>query len=147
MPALAIAVPPLVGIGPMGPFELIIVLAVVIIIFGVGKLPEVGGAIGKGIKEFRKASKEDDEPKKIAEAPSTMQPPPAVPPVAASAAPSVSVTCQKCGTANPPSNSFCASCGASLEARSATCQKCGTVNAPGNKFCSSCGASLEATVG
>jgi sec-independent protein translocase protein TatA len=117
MPGLAIGIPPLVGIGPMGPFELIVVLAIVIIIFGVGRLPEIGGAVGKGIREFRKASKEDDEPKKISEAQSTVQPPPAVPPVTPSAPPSVSVTCRKCGTANPPDNKHCSSCGASLEAR------------------------------
>jgi sec-independent protein translocase protein TatA len=119
MPGLAIVIPPLVGIGPMGPFELIVVLAIVIIIFGVGRLPEIGGAVGKGIREFRKASKEDldEEPKKISEAQSTVQPPPAVPPVTPSAPPSVSVTCQKCGTANPPGNKFCSQCGASLEAR------------------------------
>tara|TARA_B100001142_G_C14241375_1_gene619515 strand:+ start:268 stop:426 length:159 start_codon:yes stop_codon:yes gene_type:complete len=33
--------------------ELIIVLVVVLIIFGVGRLPEIGGAMGKAIKEFR----------------------------------------------------------------------------------------------
>ncbi len=118
MPGLAIVIPPLVGIGPMGPFELIVVLAIVVIIFGVGRLPEIGGAIGKGIREFRKASKEDDdEPKQVNEAQSTAQPPPAVPPVASSAPPPVSVTCQKCGTANPPDNKHCSQCGASLEAR------------------------------
>ena len=118
MPGLATAIPPLVGIGPMGPFELIVVLAIVVIIFGVGRLPEIGGAVGKGIREFRKASKEgDDELKQVSEAQSTAQPPPAVPPVASSAPPSVSVTCQKCGTANPPDNKHCSSCGASLEAR------------------------------
>ena len=117
MPGPAIVIPPLVGIGPLGPFELMIVLAIVIIIFGVGRLPEIGGAIGKGIREFRKESKDgDEEPKKIGEAQSTAQPPPAVPPVASSAPPSVSVTCQKCGTANPPDNKHCSSCGASLEA-------------------------------
>ena len=35
--------------------EIILILVIVIIIFGVGKLPQVGGAIGKSIKEFRKA--------------------------------------------------------------------------------------------
>ncbi|HYM50636.1 MAG TPA: twin-arginine translocase TatA/TatE family subunit [Candidatus Limnocylindrales bacterium] len=35
---------------------IILVLAIVLIIYGPGKLPEVGGAIGKGIREFRKAS-------------------------------------------------------------------------------------------
>ena len=38
--------------------ELVIVLVIVIIIFGAGKLPEIGGSLGKGIKEFR-ASAQD----------------------------------------------------------------------------------------
>lgn len=46
----------------LGPTELILVLAIVVIIFGVGKLPEVGGALGKGIREFRKATSEEDSP-------------------------------------------------------------------------------------
>ena len=37
----------------IGPTELIIVLVIVLIIFGVGKLPEIGGAMGKAIREFR----------------------------------------------------------------------------------------------
>jgi sec-independent protein translocase protein TatA len=41
---------------PLGPFELIIVLVIVVIFFGVGRLGEVGGALGKGIREFRRAS-------------------------------------------------------------------------------------------
>jgi sec-independent protein translocase protein TatA len=36
--------------------ELIIVLVIVVIIFGAGKLPEIGGALGKGIKEFKNES-------------------------------------------------------------------------------------------
>ncbi|MBA13594.1 MAG: twin-arginine translocase TatA/TatE family subunit [SAR202 cluster bacterium] len=42
-----------------GPMELIIVLVVVLIIFGVGRLPEIGGAMGKAIKEFRNTQKDD----------------------------------------------------------------------------------------
>lgn len=38
----------------IGPFELIIVLVLAMMIFGAGKLPEVGEAIGKGIAEFRR---------------------------------------------------------------------------------------------
>ena len=40
----------------LGPFELIIVLVIVVIIFGVGRLPEIGGAVGKAIREFREAT-------------------------------------------------------------------------------------------
>ena len=45
----------------LGPTELIIILVIVIIIFGAGKLPEIGGALGKGIREFRSATKEAEE--------------------------------------------------------------------------------------
>ncbi len=34
--------------------EALIILTVVVIVFGVGKLPQVGGALGKGIREFRR---------------------------------------------------------------------------------------------
>lgn len=40
--------------------ELTIVLVIVIIIFGAGKLPEIGGALGKSIKEFKTNSDEGD---------------------------------------------------------------------------------------
>ena len=39
-----------------GPGELILLLVLVLIIFGPGKLPDIGNAVGKGIREFRKAS-------------------------------------------------------------------------------------------
>ncbi len=39
-----------------GPAELILVLVIVLIIFGPGKLPDIGNALGRGIREFRKAS-------------------------------------------------------------------------------------------
>ncbi len=45
----------------IGPTELIIVLFIVLIIFGVGKLPEIGGAVGKAIREFREAQTVPDE--------------------------------------------------------------------------------------
>jgi sec-independent protein translocase protein TatA len=40
--------------------ELTIVLVIVIIIFGAGRLPEIGGALGKSIKEFRSQSEGED---------------------------------------------------------------------------------------
>jgi sec-independent protein translocase protein TatA len=48
----------------LGAPELIIILVIIILIFGVGKLPEVGQALGKGIREFRGAAdggEHDDE--------------------------------------------------------------------------------------
>ena len=40
----------------IGPFELLLVLILALLILGPGKLPEVGGALGRTIREFRKAS-------------------------------------------------------------------------------------------
>lgn len=45
----------------MGITELIIILFVIILIFGIGKLPEIGGGIGKAIKNFKKSLKGEDE--------------------------------------------------------------------------------------
>ena len=42
--------------GGIGVPELAIVLVIIVIIFGVGKLPEIGGALGKGIREFKTES-------------------------------------------------------------------------------------------
>ncbi|TMD41688.1 MAG: twin-arginine translocase TatA/TatE family subunit [Chloroflexi bacterium] len=46
-------------------YVLLLVLAIVLIVYGPGKLPEVGGAIGRAMREFRKASSDlQDEIKK-----------------------------------------------------------------------------------
>lgn len=42
----------------LGATELILILVIVLIIFGAGKLPEIGSAIGKGIRNFKKATHE-----------------------------------------------------------------------------------------
>lgn len=51
--------------------ELLIILVIILIIFGAGKLPEIGAGLGKGIRNFRKATKEvdnsEDTDKKIEE--------------------------------------------------------------------------------
>ena len=39
---------------PLGPLEIVLIVAAVILVFGVGKLSQVGGALGKSIREFRK---------------------------------------------------------------------------------------------
>lgn len=44
----------------IGPVELILILVIVTMLFGVGKLPEVFGAVGRGIREFRRGASEDE---------------------------------------------------------------------------------------
>jgi sec-independent protein translocase protein TatA len=45
----------------LGTTELVIILVLVLVIFGGGKLPEIGGALGKGIRSFRKAAGDPQE--------------------------------------------------------------------------------------
>lgn len=45
--------------------ELIVILVIIVIFFGAGKLPEIGSGIGKGIKNFKEATKKDTDPKKL----------------------------------------------------------------------------------
>jgi sec-independent protein translocase protein TatA len=44
----------------LGSTELILILVLVLIVFGAGKLPEIGGSLGKGIRSFKKAFEEPD---------------------------------------------------------------------------------------
>ncbi len=45
-------------IGGIGMPELLVILVIILIIFGAGKLPEIGAGLGKGIKNFKKATSE-----------------------------------------------------------------------------------------
>ena len=47
--------------GGIGMPELLVVLVIVLVIFGAGKLPEIGKGLGKGIRNFRKATSGMDE--------------------------------------------------------------------------------------
>lgn len=47
-------------IGNFGPWELILILVIVLIIVGPGKLPQVGQSLGKALQNFRKAKEEDE---------------------------------------------------------------------------------------
>jgi sec-independent protein translocase protein TatA len=67
-----------------GPVELIIILVIALLILGPGKLPDVGAALGKSIKEFRKASSDLSDSVKIDTSPLPANPPA---PAAAPAAP------------------------------------------------------------
>ncbi len=49
--------------GTIGLPEIAIVLLIVVVLFGVGRIGKIGGELGKGIKEFRNAVKDGDEDK------------------------------------------------------------------------------------
>ena len=47
----------------LGPMELTIILIIILIIFGAGRLPEIGSGIGKGIRNFKKSVSETENDK------------------------------------------------------------------------------------
>lgn len=49
----------------LGMPELIVILVIIVIIFGAGKLPEIGSGIGKGIKNFKEATKAEEKKEEI----------------------------------------------------------------------------------
>ena len=51
--------------GFIGPQELLIILIVVLLLFGGRKIPELMKGLGKGMKEFKKATREDDEEERV----------------------------------------------------------------------------------
>jgi sec-independent protein translocase protein TatA len=77
--------------GALQPMHLIVILVIVLIVFGPGKLTELGGQLGKGVREFRQIS--DD----------------------ASGLPSERRHCTECGAAVEAGSAFCSSCGHALQ--------------------------------
>ena len=77
--------------GALQPLHLIVILAIVLVIFGAGRLGEVGSALGKGVKDFR-SSVEKDQPATVG-----------------------ARFCPQCGAPRAAGDArFCAKCGASL---------------------------------
>jgi sec-independent protein translocase protein TatA len=62
-----------------GPLELVVILVIALVILGPGKLPDVGAALGKSIREFRKASSDFQDAARVDTSPL----PPAAAPTAA----------------------------------------------------------------
>ena len=108
------------AVGPfgLGPMELVIILLVLVMLFGATRLADLGGSLGKGIREFKRNVNEDDaEP---------------------TSAPPASTATASTATAAPRPEG---------EAVAATkCPNCGTLNAVSAKHCSECGTSLAAPV-
>jgi sec-independent protein translocase protein TatA len=95
------------GAGVLQPGHLILVLALVLIIFGPGKLPQLGKSLGDGIREFRRGAESDptkDTAPDAATAPTDHPPSGSVTPAAG--------TCRQCGSTVAADARFCGVCGA-----------------------------------
>ncbi len=105
----------------LGPMELVIILLVLVMLFGATRLADLGGSLGKGIKEFRTAIKDEDEPASTAKAATAT----AANGAAAAAAPAP---------------------GGVETVQAVKCPSCGALNTVGAKHCNQCGSSITAPV-
>jgi sec-independent protein translocase protein TatA len=96
-----------------GPWELIVILLIVVVIFGAGRLSEIGGAFGKSIKEFRKATTDQSQPASAQPTAVASQVVPATQPAVPTTV-AIENKCPSCGTVNPAAQSFCGQCGTRL---------------------------------
>jgi len=104
------------GIGALQPGHLIVVLVIVLLIFGPGKLPELGRAMGDGLRELKKATGGEDTAKDAGtNAATTVAAAPAV--TAATVTPITAAThaCPSCRGAVPVGDKFCGNCGTLME--------------------------------
>lgn len=98
----------------IGAPELIIIAVIVLLLFGPGKAADLGGSLGKSIREFRKATREDEPASTPAPALPSASSSPAVPASASSAA--GGRFCIECGAKASEGQRFCVSCGKPLAA-------------------------------
>jgi sec-independent protein translocase protein TatA len=92
----------------------LIVLAIVVLLFGATRIGDVMGSLGKGVKEFKKNVRDEDEPQAGAQA---AQPYTSAANGTAEGPTTVSaVKCPSCGTLNPVGARHCNQCGASIAA-------------------------------
>jgi sec-independent protein translocase protein TatA len=106
----------------LGPMELVIILLVLVMLFGATRLADLGGSLGKGIKEFRKAVKEEDEEE--------------------AAAPTPQSQAQATQTQAPTAQVN----GGGETVAAVKCPTCGALNLAGSKHCNQCGAAIVAQV-
>jgi len=87
--------------GSMSLMHWLVVLAIILVLFGAGKLPRVMGDFAKGIKAFKSGMKEQDEEEAAAAAAPPQVPPPAGT-ATSTAAPATSTAAAYSGVASPP---------------------------------------------
>ncbi len=101
----------------LGPLELGLLVLVLVMVFGATRLADIGGSLGKGIKEFRKEVRDEDGDTPEAGDEAT-EPKAAVEAVAAepTSGPASAVRCTNCGTLNPVGSKHCNECGTAIVA-------------------------------
>jgi TatA/E family protein of Tat protein translocase len=108
------------GIGALQPGHLIVILVIVLLIFGPGKLPELGKAMGDGLRELKKATGGEDTAKDAGTAAATTTTaaaPATAAPTSATVTPisAANRVCPSCRGAVPAGDKFCGNCGSLME--------------------------------
>ena len=99
----------------MGPFELLIILGIALLIFGPKNLPKLGKSLGQTVKNVREGMEgDDDEPKQVEAAAEPAAPAPEPAPVAAAEPEGDVKFCSACGAKNAATAAFCSACGEKL---------------------------------
>ena len=132
----------------IGPGEMILILVIALVVFGPGKLPEIGRSVGRGINEFRRAT--TDLTREFSQSIDDVKQPfddlkGAVTGTAAKTPAAIATVYRpNCSAVNPASNKFCKECGGRMVQDEATvpCSACAAVNPVSNKFCKECGAAI-----
>jgi sec-independent protein translocase protein TatA len=108
--------------GALQPGHLIVILVIVLLIFGPGKLPELGKAVGDGLRELKKATGENAADKEANQAASTTS---------------------TVATTAPPATTAPAAGANGVAAGTRVCPKCNAIVPVGDKFCGVCGNAME----
>jgi sec-independent protein translocase protein TatA len=93
------------GVGVLQPWHVIVILVIVLVIFGPGKLPMLGKAVGDTVRDFKKAVSDEPKPESAAAAATTLGP-----------------GMRECGTCHKPvpvDDRFCGACGAQQQVTAA----------------------------
>lgn len=94
----------------VGPLEIALIVVAIVLIFGVGKLGSIGGALGKSIREFRRErDRTDDLPQSAATESKAGSPV-----ISSEAQAGGQKSCPKCGDKMSENAKFCMGCGAKL---------------------------------
>ena len=117
------------GLGALQPAHLIVILVIVLLIFGPGKLPELGKAMGDGLRELKKATGGDEHKDDALAAASTTATAVTPPPAPAAPAPMTSSTVTPIAAAPTMATRACPSCRGAVPV--------------GDKFCGNSGATIE----
>ena len=114
------------GVGALQPGHLIVILVIVLLIFGPGKLPELGKALGDGMRELKKATSGEEAAGSASHASTTagtttVTTGPGATITTVNGAPTVATRpCPSCAGAVPVGDKFCGHCGATLQPAPAT---------------------------